>query len=99
MCRNFVSRDETTIRFHIQTITPSKAVARIKRNKKKEGEAVADWLTRCGELEIIYLISVVCRPQHAGLMFVELDGMTKATELLRPTMCRDESLVIPGIER
>ena len=69
--RNFVSRDETTIRFHIPTIIPSKAVARIKRNKKKEGEAVADWLTRCGELEIIYLISVVCRPQHAGLMFVE----------------------------
>ncbi|GIT02419.1 MAG: hypothetical protein CM1200mP27_10440 [Chloroflexota bacterium] len=39
-----------------------------------------------------------CRPQHTGFIFVEADDMTKVTELLRPTMGRDECVVTPVTE-
>ena len=40
-----------------------------------------------------------CRPQHTGFMFVEADDMTEVTELLRPTMGRDECVITPVTER
>ena len=79
------------MRFHIQNHhTP----------ERKEGiNSVADWPARCKELGIEYLVGGACRPQHTGFMFVEADDMSKVTELMRPTMGRDECVITPVTER
>ena len=51
------------------------------------------------ELGIEYLVGGACRPAHTGFMFVEADDMAKVTELMRPTIGRDECVITPVTER
>ena len=87
------------MRFHIQNHhTPENCGTHLE--ERKEGiNSVADWPARCKELGITYLMGGSCRPQHTGFMFVEADDLTNVTDLLRPTMGRDECVVTPVTER
>ncbi len=87
------------MRFHIQNHhTPENCGTHLE--ERKEGiNSVADWPARCKELGIEYLVGGACRPQHTGFMFVEADDMSKVTELMRPTMGRDECVITPVTER